>query len=107
MSIHAADAITAELTGAAQRPLQFRYVAQNLSIGRRDGVIQILNRDDTPRRTILAGRVAAGLKERVVRATISAARHPLIDGGPRRRRPLYPTAVESRTGINTDSSYNR
>ncbi|GAA1708750.1 FAD-dependent oxidoreductase [Fodinicola feengrottensis] len=87
-SIYAADAISAYLTGRSVSPLRFRYYAQNLSLGRRDALIQILHSDDRPRSSVITGRTAALIKEGAVRSTIWAARSPLLDGGPRRRASL-------------------
>ncbi|WP_043658789.1 NAD(P)/FAD-dependent oxidoreductase [Nocardia thailandica] len=64
---HAARAIAARLRGAEPRPLRFRYAVQCLSLGRRDGLIQVLRADDTPRSPVLTGRPAARVKELVVR----------------------------------------
>ncbi|MCC3652464.1 FAD-dependent oxidoreductase [Streptomyces sp. S07_1.15] len=78
--LHAAGAIAAELRGREQRPLSFRYALQCVSLGRDDGLIQSVHRDDSPRERALTGRPAALLKEQVVRSTVHAlslaARHP-------------------------------
>ncbi|WP_199543344.1 NAD(P)/FAD-dependent oxidoreductase [Prauserella sp. PE36] len=66
----AADAIAARLTGGEARPLRFRYVNQCVSLGRRDGLIQYVDADDNPHRTILAGRIAARYKEAIVRGAL-------------------------------------
>ncbi|WP_330233365.1 FAD-dependent oxidoreductase [Nocardia sp. NBC_00508] len=71
---YAADAVVARMRGAEPRPLRFRYVLQCLSLGRRDGVIQFVHADDAPARTVLTGRTAAWVKERVVRGASWAAR---------------------------------
>ncbi|MEV0295621.1 FAD-dependent oxidoreductase [Nocardia sp. NPDC050710] len=71
---HAADAVIARMRGREAADLRFRYVFQCLSLGRRDGLIQFLNADDSPGRTVLTGRTAAWFKERVVRGAAWAAR---------------------------------
>ncbi|MFF3221948.1 NAD(P)/FAD-dependent oxidoreductase [Nocardia suismassiliense] len=71
---YAADAIVARLRGAEPGKLRFRYVVQCLSLGRRDGLIQVLHADDSPARTVLTGRPAAWVKEQVVRGAGWAAR---------------------------------
>lgn len=53
-----------------------------ISLGRRDGLIQVVHADDSPRGAILAGGAAALAKERVVRSTMwalrTAARRPWL-----------------------------
>ncbi len=39
MRAHAADALAASLHGAAHRPFRMSYLPRNISLGRRDGVI--------------------------------------------------------------------
>ncbi|GAB2647078.1 NAD(P)/FAD-dependent oxidoreductase [Nocardia goodfellowii] len=70
---HAADAVIARSDGREPGPLRFRYYLQCLSLGRRDGVIQILHADDSPARTVLTGRTAAWVKESIVRGAGRAA----------------------------------
>ncbi|PXY24608.1 oxidoreductase [Prauserella flavalba] len=66
----AADAIAARLTGREARPLRFRYVNQCVSLGRRDGLVQYVDADDNPHRTVLTGRLAARYKEAIVRGAL-------------------------------------
>jgi NADH dehydrogenase len=74
----AARAITARLAGREPKPLRFRYVNQCISLGRKDALVQFVHADDSPRETVLTGRLAALYKETVVRATILYERHPTI-----------------------------
>ncbi|WP_433660076.1 NAD(P)/FAD-dependent oxidoreductase [Nocardia sp. CA-128927] len=71
---YAADAVVARLRGAEPEELRFRYIFQCLSLGRRDGVIQVLHADDSPARTVLTGRTAAWVKELIVRGAGWVAR---------------------------------
>ncbi|MFD8382496.1 hypothetical protein ACFV2X_28990 [Streptomyces sp. NPDC059679] len=91
---HAATCLIDETRGRRgrePRPMRFRFVAQCVSLGRRDGLIQAVRADDTPRELVLTSRTAAHVKEgvpprpegprrRVVRSTIAmmrlAARRP-------------------------------
>ncbi|MFE3216806.1 NAD(P)/FAD-dependent oxidoreductase [Streptomyces antimycoticus] len=77
---HAASSILAETRGRQPEPLRFRFVVQCVSLGRRDGLIQLVRADDSPRERVLRGGLAARAKERVVRSTVSmlrlAARRP-------------------------------
>ncbi|MGH3833560.1 MAG: NAD(P)/FAD-dependent oxidoreductase [Pseudonocardiaceae bacterium] len=83
----AADAIVSRLAGRGAAPLRFRYLVQCLSLGRRDGVIQFLHADDSPRDGVLTGRAAALFKEAIVRGAAWTARRPgpLSEGTSRRR----------------------
>lgn len=68
----AATAIIAELRGEEPKPLRFSYVIQCLSLGRRDGLVQFVRADDSPRERVLTGRPAAYVKEGIVRSTIAS-----------------------------------
>ncbi|UCM90449.1 NAD(P)/FAD-dependent oxidoreductase [Streptomyces marincola] len=71
---HAADTLARAVGGRRPTAFSMSYAGQALSLGRRDGVIQLSHRDDTVRRRHLAGRAAAGIKERVCRFTLFGAR---------------------------------
>ncbi|MGQ4597024.1 FAD-dependent oxidoreductase [Nocardia sp. R6R-6] len=71
---HAADAVLARMHGRQSQEFRFRYVLQCLSLGRRDGVVQVVRADDAPARTVLTGRTAAWVKERIVRVAAASAR---------------------------------
>ncbi|MGQ4617592.1 FAD-dependent oxidoreductase [Nocardia sp. R7R-8] len=71
---HAADTAVALMRGREPRELRFRYVLQCLSLGRGNGVVQVVHADDAPARTVLTGRTAAWVKERIVRGAASSAR---------------------------------
>ncbi|WP_054812312.1 NAD(P)/FAD-dependent oxidoreductase [Nocardia arizonensis] len=65
--LYAGAAIATRLRGGEPGDFRYRYVAQCLSLGRRDGVIQLLRADDSPARTVLTGRLGAWVKELIVR----------------------------------------
>jgi hypothetical protein len=67
---HAAAALIAESRGRDPKPLSFRFFVQCVSLGRRDGLIQFVRADDSPRGRVLTGRPAAQVKEQVVRSTV-------------------------------------
>ncbi len=62
----AADAVAARLAGREPDTTPFGYMNQCVSLGRRDGLIQFVRPDDSPRRLVLTGRPAAWYKEAVV-----------------------------------------
>jgi NADH:ubiquinone reductase (H+-translocating) len=78
--LHAARSILAEAAGREAPPLAFGYLAQCVSLGRHEAVIQFVRPDDSPRERFLTGRTATLVKEQVVRSTVRtlrlARRHP-------------------------------
>lgn len=77
MAAAAADAVVAALADRAPRRFRFGDSAVCVSLGRRDGVIQL--RDDAGRnRRVIGGRAGAMIKESVCRFTVRALRHPAL-----------------------------
>ncbi|GIH76005.1 NAD(P)/FAD-dependent oxidoreductase [Planobispora longispora] len=80
----AAGTLLREARGDRPGPLRFRYWLKCVSLGRGDGLIQVLSREDEPRDLVLTGRAAAWVKEQVVRSTVRTlrfgARHPAAIG---------------------------
>jgi len=74
-------AMAARMAGRRPKPVRFRYVNQCISLGRRDGLIQFVRADDSPREAVLTGRLAARYKESIVRATVMFERHPVLPAG--------------------------
>ncbi|GAA4562631.1 FAD-dependent oxidoreductase [Planotetraspora kaengkrachanensis] len=70
VGLHAARSVVRDLGGLEPRPLKFSYYAQCISLGRHDGLLQFVGRDDSPRDRILTGRAAALVKEQIVRTTV-------------------------------------
>ena len=61
------------LGGESQQPFRFGYVVQCISLGRRDGLIQRVQADDSPVERIWTGRPAAWFKEFICRSAALAA----------------------------------
>jgi NADH:ubiquinone reductase (H+-translocating) len=59
----AADTVLAEIKRREPKELRFGYIHQPLSLGRRDGLIQFVDRADRPKDRILTGRKAALYKD--------------------------------------------
>ena len=74
----AADNALALLRGGQLAKLDVGFAAQCISLGRRDGIIQLLTREDRPTALRITGRPGAYIKEWVCRV--------LATGGPRRER---------------------
>jgi NADH dehydrogenase len=70
MGAHAAEQVVRRLEGRPPTPLRCGAVLACLSLGRREGLVQMLTPDDRPRPTILRGRVAVLLKEAICRMTV-------------------------------------
>jgi NADH dehydrogenase FAD-containing subunit len=86
-----ADVIAARLTGREPRAFAYRYFHECISLGRRQGLVQFLHRDESPAPRILTGRVALAYKEMTLRSAVVLFRSP----GPylARRRHVVPTDV--------------
>lgn len=74
------------------------FAVQCISIGRRDGYIQVVSADDSPRAFHLSGRIGAAVKEMICRMTVDGPRAEATrpgaywaPAGPRRRpEPTVP-----------------
>ncbi|MDF5757859.1 FAD-dependent oxidoreductase [Spongiactinospora sp. TRM90649] len=83
IAAHAADVINARAAGRKAQDFRFRYIIQCISLGRRDGVIQMVRGDDSPTERVLTGRSAAWVKEQICRFAFGSL------GGERRLRGSY------------------
>lgn len=70
LGCRAGDNVAALLQGAALRPLGFGYFTRNISLGRRDGLIQFVDARDRPKDRLWTGRPAAWYKEAINRTTV-------------------------------------
>ncbi|MGX2994452.1 NAD(P)/FAD-dependent oxidoreductase [Streptomyces sp. JNUCC 64] len=61
------------LSGRTTAPYSFSYVAQCLSLGRRDGMLQLVRGDDSMRTTVLTGTLGRLAKAAIVRAVTPTA----------------------------------
>ncbi|WP_147916113.1 NAD(P)/FAD-dependent oxidoreductase [Ruania zhangjianzhongii] len=59
----AAETVLALIAGKQPDRLSLAFVSQCVSLGRRDGLLQLTHLNDTARRTYLAGRPGAAIKE--------------------------------------------
>ncbi len=84
MGSHAARNLAADVLGRAGRAFQFGFVAQCISLGRRDGIFQLVDPQDRPTATWLCGRSAAWAKELILRMATGV---PVAEG--RTGLPLY------------------
>lgn len=70
MAAYVADFIA----GAATEPFRFAFGIRCISLGRRDGIIQFVHADDSPRDSFLGGRPAAWVKELICRYVVMSIR---------------------------------
>jgi NADH dehydrogenase FAD-containing subunit len=75
---HGARTVAAVLAGSEPRPWGFRYAVRCISLGRRDGLLQVVHGDDRPRDLVLTGRVAARVKEAICVNALRVQTHPRI-----------------------------
>jgi NADH dehydrogenase FAD-containing subunit len=69
---HAADNAARALLGHAERSFDWRHPGLCTSIGRRDGIIQLVRADGSPAGRRVTGRAGAWIKEMVCRYVIAA-----------------------------------
>ncbi len=70
--IHAAKNLLAEMDGETPQPLRYSYPGTCVSLGRHDGLYQMLTADGEANETIVRGRLAAVAKELINRVTVLA-----------------------------------
>jgi NADH dehydrogenase FAD-containing subunit len=73
MGAHAAENLARALAGDAERPFRIGPIPLCLSLGRRDGLLQLIGRGGQPG-GVITGRTAAWIKERILRFTVWALR---------------------------------
>ncbi len=98
MGAHAAENLARAMAGEAERPFRVGHIPTCLSLGRRDGLLQLVGRDGRPG-SIVTGRPAAWIKERILRFTIWALRLErrfafFFWGKPKRLPPPQPEAKQ-------------
>ncbi|MEV4472322.1 FAD-dependent oxidoreductase [Nonomuraea sp. NPDC049504] len=67
---HAADTVLRRIAGEQPAPLNLGFFGQCISLGRRAGIFQFANRDDTANTFYVGGRPGAKLKEFVCQSTV-------------------------------------
>ena len=78
MGWQAAEAVLADLRGKPAPKFPLAYVTRCISLGRRDGLIQVVRPDDTPLDVVLTGRLGAWDKEMVCRGAAWGAANPTL-----------------------------
>jgi NADH dehydrogenase FAD-containing subunit len=81
MAQHMAGALSARLTGAALPTWKFSYRIQCVSLGRRDGLVELVTPDDRPTGRVLTGRLGAMVKETIARGAYLLVRYQSLPVG--------------------------
>jgi NADH dehydrogenase len=72
LGAQAADTLLASIRGTALPVLSVGFVIQCISLGRKNGYIQVVRADDTPRPLHVGGRAGAAIKERICRFVVDS-----------------------------------
>lgn len=86
-----ADIIAARLTGRDPKPFTYRYFHECISLGRRQGLVQFLNPDETPKNRILKGGKAIVYKNLTLNGAKLLFQHP----GPMLARVRHLTPIDN------------
>ncbi|MFC0597313.1 NAD(P)/FAD-dependent oxidoreductase [Streptomyces palmae] len=98
--IQAAAAIVGRLTGRAIANTKLDYPGNHISLGRRDGILQLVDDEGLAKPKYLTGRKAARIKAGILKGSLWATSHPTF-GMPKRKRRLATTpngSVEQSNG---------
>lgn len=87
LGAHAGENVRRRLEGRAAEPFAFAFALRCISLGRRDGLVQLVHADDAPKDRVLTGLPAAALKEAICRMTVTTPRLELSTGLPLYRWP--------------------
>lgn len=96
--MQAIAAIAGRLSGRKVPHTKLEYVGNHISLGRRDGILQLVDEEGQAKPRYLGGRKAARIKSGILRTSLWATSHPTF-GMPKRKRRLstapHPTAHTS------------
>jgi len=90
----ATEAIVGRLTGRRIANTKLDYVGNHISLGRRDGILQMVDDEAQAKPKYLSGRKAARIKAGIVKTSLWATSHPTF-GLPTRRRRLATEPIGS------------
>ncbi|MFC8274589.1 NAD(P)/FAD-dependent oxidoreductase [Streptomyces sp. NPDC057271] len=90
----ATTAIVARLTGGKVKQTGLEYVGNHISLGRRDGLLQMVDHDARAKPKYLGGRKAARIKAGILRMSLWSTSHPSF-GLPTRKQRLADTRESS------------
>ncbi|MGW4893501.1 NAD(P)/FAD-dependent oxidoreductase [Kitasatospora sp. NPDC004240] len=88
----ATDAIVGRLTDRTIANTKLEYPGNHISLGRRDGILQMVDEDGWAKPKYMGGRKAARIKAGIVRMSLWATSHPTF-GLPKRKHRLVAAPV--------------
>lgn len=80
MGAHAGENVARALAGQDPKPFPFAIVIRCVSLGRRDGLVQFTNPDDTPVSRVWTGRLGTLIKELICQMTYRVVKWELRTG---------------------------
>ncbi|MFP1625842.1 NAD(P)/FAD-dependent oxidoreductase [Streptomyces sp. 5K101] len=86
----ATDAIVGRLTGGKIAHSKLEYLGNHISLGRRDGILQMVDGEAQAKPKYMGGRKAARIKSGIVRMSLWGTSHPTF-GMPKRKYRLAAT----------------
>ncbi|MGW0885255.1 NAD(P)/FAD-dependent oxidoreductase [Streptomyces sp. NPDC002671] len=90
----AMEAIVGRLTGRRIANTKLLYLGNHISLGRRDGILQLVDDEAQAKAKYVGGRKAAQVKAGIVKISLWATSHPTF-GLPKRKRRLAAAPVAS------------
>lgn len=81
------DAIVGRLTGGKIANTRLEYPGNHISLGRQDGILQLVDDEGQAKPKFMGGRKAARIKAGIVRMSLWATAHPTF-GLPKRKHHL-------------------
>ncbi|MEO6195767.1 MAG: FAD-dependent oxidoreductase [Thermoanaerobaculia bacterium] len=87
LGAHAGGNVRRLLRGQEPAPFSFGFAIRCISLGRKDGLVQFVDPDDTPREKVWTRRRAVLTKELICRMTYGVVRNELRFGAPLYRWP--------------------
>ncbi|NXY94019.1 FAD-dependent oxidoreductase [Streptomyces sp. BR123] len=88
----AVDAIVGRLTGRKIAKTKLEYVGNHISLGRRDGILQMVDDEGQAKPKYVGGRKAARIKAGIVKMSLWGTSHPTF-GLPKRKHRLAAAQV--------------
>ncbi|WP_053202084.1 NAD(P)/FAD-dependent oxidoreductase [Jiangella muralis] len=95
----AIEAIVGRLTGREIANVKLVYWYNAISLGRRDGILQLIDGAAQARPTFVRGRKAVRIKAGIQWGALQGTKHPAAFGRPRRRRRLATVSDDARTTV--------
>ncbi|CAM5654862.1 oxidoreductase [Streptomyces narbonensis] len=90
----AVDAIVGRLTGGKIANTKLEYPGNHISLGRQDGILQLVDGEGQAKPKFMGGRKAAQIKAGILRMSLWATEHPTF-GLPKRKHHLLAAAPKA------------